>query len=269
MVLFLRYQILTHSLKKSKKKEPLGIFSNASDIVSLDHELSPHIAKFSPGRASFKSSPKIKGSMTVEASLILPVFIMAFLTLYLFFTVLREQSVLVMEQREEGKKICVYANTYESITGIDDIVFLTDSREINKNFPTLLASALSVNATFYAHAWTGYEISGDGGSIEEEEYVFITPNGTVYHRDIGCSHLKLSIQTVNFSCVSSLRNEDGCHYNKCDFCGSRTPNNGIVYVTNYGDCYHTSLSCPGIKRTIETIPISKVGNRTACSKCGG
>lgn len=269
MVLFLRYQILTHSLKKSKKKEPLGIYSNASDIISLDHEMSPHIAKFSLGRASFKSSPIIKGSMTVEASLVVPIFIIAIMTLYLFFSILCEQSILVMEQREKGKKICVYANTYESITGIGDIVFLTDSRKVDQKIPSFLTSEISVNATFYAHAWTGYEISGDGDSVDEEEYVYITPNGTVYHRDIGCTHLKLSIQTVDFSYVSSLRNEDGGCYSKCDYCGSKTPNNGVVYITNYGDCYHTSLSCPGIKRTIETIPISKVGNRKACSKCGG
>lgn len=149
-----------------------------------------------------------------------------------------------------------------------DTVSLTESRQVSPISPTLLISKYRVWATFYAHAWTGYDISGNSGAAEEEEYVYITPEGSVYHKDINCYHLRLSIKSTTKEEVGDLRNSDGGKYQKCEFCGRRAYN-GTFYVTDSGDCYHTTLGCPGLKRTIETIPISKVGNRTPCSRCGG
>ena len=132
--------------------------------------------------------------MAVEAALAIPIFIFAILTVYVYFTALSTHTKLVMEQREKGKKICIYANLYESFLGVGDTVSLTESRQVSPISPTLLISEYRVWATFYAHAWTGYDISGNSGAAEEEEYVYITPEGSVYHKDINCYHLRLSIK---------------------------------------------------------------------------
>ena len=43
---------------------------------------------------------------------------------------------------------------------------------------------------------------------------------------------------------------------------------GPVYVTDYGTRYHSSLACEGLKRTIYMVKRSQVEGRKKCSKCG-
>lgn len=116
-------------------------------------------------------------------------------------------------------------------------------------------------------AWTGYDNAGNGmdGSAEEE-IVYITPDGTVYHRSRGCSYLKLSIVAVDKGFLDTQRSEDGSKYYPCAECGASC--GSTVYITNYGNRYHASLGCSSLKRTVNAVPISEVGDRCACSKCG-
>lgn len=116
-------------------------------------------------------------------------------------------------------------------------------------------------------AWTGYDNAAHSadGSVSEE-IVYITPEGSVYHRSRGCSYLKLSIAAVDKSFLDTQRNQDGSKYYPCGECGGSCGN--IVYITNYGNRYHATLGCSGLKRTIMAVPISEVGGRGACNKCG-
>lgn len=119
-----------------------------------------------------------------------------------------------------------------------------------------------------ARAWTGYDNSAVAlGGTDGEELVYITPDGTVYHRSRACSYLKLSIVPVERSVLESERNENGAKYYPCEECGGIS--RSVVYVTSYGTRYHSSLQCSKLKRTILVVPISQVGGRGACSKCGG
>ena len=248
------------------KKKPLGIKKDVSYTCSL--KKLPLNQILHSGRASLKGSLRLKAGMAVEAAMAIPLLMLAIMSIYVYFTVLSDYTGLVMEQRDKGKTICVYANLYQSFLGVGDIVNLTESRQVCPVSPTLLNFHYNVKAPFYAHAWTGYSLTGDSDGAGEEEYVYITPEGVVYHKDINCSHLKLTIESTTMSMVGSLRNDDGAKYGKCEYCGNREYI-GTLYVTKSGDCYHTTLGCPGLKRTIETIPISKVGNRAPCSRCGG
>ena len=117
-------------------------------------------------------------------------------------------------------------------------------------------------------AWTGYQIQEETSEGEDgEEYVYVTETGTVYHKDRGCSHLMLSIRTVDMTDVAELRNESGGKYYPCENCGH--DGGKSIYITDQGDRYHSSLGCSGLKRTVYTIPLSQVGGRKPCSRCGG
>lgn len=113
--------------------------------------------------------------------------------------------------------------------------------------------------------WTGYENAE--GESEQEEMVYITQYGSVYHRDALCTHINLSISQVNVEEVENLRNSGGGKYYACELCGDES-GNGTVYITNTGDRYHKIRECSGIRRGIMTVPISQVGNRGPCSRCG-
>ena len=117
-------------------------------------------------------------------------------------------------------------------------------------------------------AWTGYDNSAHGanGGVAKEEIVYVTPDGSVFHRSRGCSYLKLSIAGADKSFLDMQRNQDGSIYYPCEECGSSCGN--TVYITNYGNRYHSTLGCSGLKRTVIAVSISEAGGRGACSKCG-
>lgn len=127
-------------------------------------------------------------------------------------------------------------------------------------------------AQFYnrirTRAWTGYDNANCGGSANgEEEIVYITPEGTVYHKSRSCTYLKLSISAVDMDFLEEMRNKSGAIYYSCESCGSHCQN--TVYITQYGTRYHATLQCSKLKRTILAVPISEAGGRGGCSKCAG
>lgn len=149
------------------------------------------------------------------------------------------------------------------LTG-DDII-LRASYEIR--LPCVLLGTYSFHFVQCAQSrkWIGNRsLEQTGGS--GEEWVYITPYGTVYHRDRTCRYLDLNIRAENRRSLITLRNADGKIYRQCEHCGASR--SGTVYVTDYGECYHSSLSCSGLKRTIYMVKLSQIGGRRACSKCG-
>lgn len=117
-------------------------------------------------------------------------------------------------------------------------------------------------------AWTGYDnaASGAAGGLAGEEIVYMTPEGSVFHRSRGCAYLKLSIVAVDKGFLETQRNQDGSKYHPCGECGSAC--GSVVYITGYGNRYHSTLGCSGLKRTVMAVPVSETGGRGTCSKCG-
>ena len=121
---------------------------------------------------------------------------------------------------------------------------------------------------YYGRAWTGYDverrISGENG---EDPMVYIAENGTVYHMARNCAYLNPSIEAVSYALANQLRNENGEKYYPCGSCrGYRFW--AVAYVTSYGNKIHSSLNCPGLKRTIYMVHLSEAGGKSKCSKCG-
>ena len=134
----------------------------------------------------------------------------------------------------------------------------------------------SLPGTFFiqraqVRAWTGRvppdSSSGTEDSEESAEMVYVTATGTVYHTDADCTHLKLSIQSVWASQLSTYRNNSGGIYHACEKCGTEA--GSVVYITKEGNRYHSSLECSGLKRTVRQITMEEAGEMRACSKCGG
>jgi hypothetical protein len=121
--------------------------------------------------------------------------------------------------------------------------------------------------------WSGTKAALKGDteeSTEDSEIVYITEHGSVYHLNKECSHLKLSIKEVRIEDIKELRNNAGGKYKECEICDEyeMESENHPIYITDYGDRYHKSLGCSGLKRTIKAIPKSEVGDRSPCKRCG-
>lgn len=114
--------------------------------------------------------------------------------------------------------------------------------------------------------WTG---AGNQFCEEDEQIVFITPSGTVYHTSRVCTYLKLTVSGAAVQTIASLRNANGGKYYPCSKCmKGKTFYKGTVYYTKYGSRYHSERNCKKIERTILAVRLSQVGGKRSCSKCG-
>lgn len=265
----------------------------------------------------------VRGSMTVEAACILPLFIWAVVFVLYFARVSSMAASLVNGIQEAGKELGVYAYAYEKgldkadieaggltdmaaggmsavyvksriqgkeqAQGIDDTLLLggIDSISLMRSkfmeeseiidivaegkvrlpVPFLGLGDFRILQRARIRAWTGRDGSqGTQEDGEEEELVYVTVNGNVYHKDSSCSHISLSIEQVDRLQLEDLRNEEGGRYHACEKCSKDA--GSLVYITKTGDRYHSSLDCSSLKRSVLIVPASQVEDWKPCSRCG-
>ena len=126
-------------------------------------------------------------------------------------------------------------------------------------------TSLSMSNRYYGRLWTGYFSEGNE---EGAEYVYITESGSVYHLTKSCTHLKLSIKSVDIKELSDKRNNSGGRYTACSKCCEEDEEVSNCYITETGDRYHSELSCSGLKRTIYTVTREEIADWPLCSRCG-
>ena len=118
-------------------------------------------------------------------------------------------------------------------------------------------------------AWTGYEKDKDTMETKEDEQtVYITPSGSVYHLYRDCTYLDAQVQEVLREDVGKERNLDRKIYYPCELCTKEETEGTVYYITPYGTRYHQDERCEALHKQVESIPISEVGSRTVCHKCG-
>ena len=141
----------------------------------------------------------------------------------------------------------------------DGFIYLTLNYEYGIDIPFFGEMTHIETETVKQKAYTGY--IGAGCSDDEDTYVYITENATVYHTTRSCTHIDLSISSVS---SEELSGQYGS-LSACEYCTSSYTGN--IYVTDEGDCYHHSLSCPGLKRTVYRVKKSET-SLPACERCG-
>lgn len=243
-----------------------------------------------------------KGSYTVEAAVILPL-VAAFLSFFLFFFRVMQVEYRVQEALVyAGRQTAAYSG--DSTSGAVSLALavgyfqkeIADDEYIDEfvqngnlgivvTAPNTDEGYLYLRATYKVKFPIGYfSFNGIGLTAEtrhriwsgstlaktasEDPVVYYTETGTVYHTTLSCTYLNLSISMCSAEDVDSRRNKSGGKYTACSLCAEGEACDGIVYITDYGTVYHTSVSCSGLKRTIYTVKLSEAGSRRACSKCG-
>lgn len=148
-----------------------------------------------------------------------------------------------------------------------DIIDLRVSYRVKPFVELMGFDGFLMSQRYYGKAWTGYDDSGSVSDMTTEDpMVYITETGIVYHLNRNCTYLNPAVEAISAEVVKDRRNDSGAKYAPCGLCGSFSE--GEVYITLYGSSYHSRLNCPGLKRTIYTVPLSEVGGRGRCSKCG-
>lgn len=322
--------------QSNRKLSALSLQTHLDHIAYTHHikQIFPEIRFCHINRNSFSKRMSLaisnvcskKGSLTLEASLLVPIFLFAIISLLSFTEILRVQMKIDSSLQQTAKELSVYGyavknnlqtnilNNPEGISETDSFLsgiaisetyvrsclvkdltqeylqaspirgsgnlsfagskFMEKDRiELCCVYPVTPFFALSDKAGFFtgstavARAFTGYDNTTNCKNAEKEKYVYITETGRAYHHSRNCHYLDLSIQQTDINQISALRNASGGRYYACPLCAKSGIGN-VVYITDYGDCYHYDLLCSGLKRTIQAVPISEVGTRTPCSKCG-
>lgn len=250
-------------------------------------------------RASFCPLPK--GSITVEAAFAIPIFFLALVALFYTLEVMSVRTTVRCGMQYAAKSAVedVYVIPTVSPAALQgDLVNAIGADSLNRTIivggasgldcnrsimspftgvlemkvdykvklpiPMFAVPPVSMSESLRMKGWNGYTRTGWGN--ENSDMVYVTQYGMVYHQSLQCSYLDLSIHPVNYSEIQGLRNQSAGKYHACEYCGWGAKF-GTVYITNYGDRYHTSLACGGLKRTISQVPISEAVGKGACSKC--
>lgn len=148
----------------------------------------------------------------------------------------------------------------------DDMIDLIACYEVLLPYSFLGAGKFKVVDRARVRAWTGYDNTRTEHLRGTEEIVFITSDSEVYHRDRGCRHLNVKIKTVSRQETGNLRNKNGGRYYRCGYCKGGT--GMVVYLTEYGNRYHESVTCSKLKRDVYPLPLSEAGERRPCKTCG-
>lgn len=262
------------------------------------------------------------GSMTIEAALVIPLFLSAMISLLGIMEIFDVQMRLEGALFQVAKEMAVQGYAYERLAG---------GKEKTSSIPLSVAFSESyvraqvqknVTASFLDHsvikngrkgmlysfsrimeadrielrivyrvaprlmlvpfpktwtmsqvvirAFTGYDpkrplMTGD--EDDSARYVYVTQCGHAYHKSRSCSHLQLSVRLADLSEIGTMRNEEGGRYRPCRICHASRRTGEAVLVTNLGDRYHRTVTCPGLKRTISCIPLREAAGYTPCQRC--
>lgn len=157
---------------------------------------------------------------------------------------------------------------HSSLMGSDQMIDLSAVYKIRTDIPFLGSPSFKVADRARIRAYTGYDNTSSQDIGTDEEMVYVTEHGTVYHRNRRCRHLDLTIRETTPASVGTERNAGGGKYYPCEHCGKGKVSDGDdLYITEDGDRWHSSVTCPGLKRTIRVVPLSETG-LPPCSDCG-
>lgn len=271
---------------------------NVQSIPNLKKTLPRH--KYAKKRISKEASLYAfqKGSYTIEAAVVIPLVAGFLVSILFFFRVLQVQSVIDEALIYAGRKVSAESSITDSKAALflstefffyqflEEYQYVEEYVDYGKLGISLLKSDFSEDSIYLRaeysmkmpvsffeigkiYLWqqnTFRKWTGDG-SNQEENIVYVTPNGEVYHNSLNCQSIKISVKQTTYSSIAGLRGANGQKYYECSRCVSQIYESDRVYYTDYGTLYHADISCSAIKRTVTQIPLSEVGNRRKCSFC--
>lgn len=254
----------------------------------------------------YKLNPAVgnQGSTSVEAMLVLPLFLFSMLAFIYICNMLAVKSIIYEAAIQTAEYMAEYAYLAEQypeeadcgndiiadlkfqeylddgekveqfvINGISGVSFYGSAFPDEEGYIVLhVRYDLSVNIPFICNfseaceerirqkAYLGYRNSSEAdGVTEDDKYVYIAENGTVYHSGRSCSYLAPEIY------AASRESAVGKGYLSCEYCGASA--GSTVYVTQEGERYHSVYTCSRIRRTVYRKKLNEVGGMPQCQRC--
>ena len=257
------------SLQTDRKNRPPILRKSTLNPYSKNNRCSPiHDYFIQFQKASRFASCGMKASMSLEASVSFFCFLFFVVNVFSFIFLFIQYGERLGKLQQQGKELAAYAYAAgEGVGGSDEMICFKEAEAVDSPLPFLAAPRALLSVQCVVKPWTGYDAAGQGKRKKEEEIVYITSYGEVYHKSRTCTHLALSIKVFPFALVEQERNRGGARYSPCEYCGNGEFS-ALVYLTEQGDRYHATLGCQGLKRTVKGVYLSQLAGVPACSKCG-
>lgn len=246
-----------------------------------------------------------KGSLTVEAVLILPFFFLVCMALFCFSGVYAAQTEITVRLEAEAERAAVYSCGYgalrdggawqetayaavqNSTVGWAALQMKDNpwAAGVNLSGSVMDEECISFAASYRFSPWVSFpglgnwmmlaaaEVypwvgdSGEWGAGGSEEMVYVSNNREAYHTHGDCSYLDIHVREVSRGQAGTVRNDSGSRYRPCDKCCKGAGATESVYVTGRGTHYHSTLSCSGLARSVRLVPRSEVAGLPLCSRC--
>ena len=255
-----------------------GRSQNKKKTMSLQVRCSPRSKELwteNPGKRvlPFTSKYRLKASMTVEAALVLPLFLFVSLALWTPVRMLDTQRQMQTALERNCEELSLYAYLSEESWETEDVELATTYREKIPFFPGVLP-ALSLETASKRRKWIGYpgkwtgEQDGDFEEDDGEVMVYVGKEMGRYHPDRNCHYISNTYEAVSLEDAMGMRDADGHRFTACESCASQIRDDGTVYVTPAGRHYHGSVDCSAMISYVRKVPLSEVEHLGACSYCG-
>ena len=152
---------------------------------------------------------KKEGSLTVEASLVVPLFILCIVTLIGIVVWFQKAEVIQLRLSETARIVSI--GGYIKDKNVDA---QNENDDIVLKMPYVMSSTIMIPRVLkpilmqqcVTRKFIGVDKLEDG---DEDEIVYMTPNGGVAHKSSGCTYIKRSIISVEGNSIGSRRNTSG------------------------------------------------------------
>jgi hypothetical protein len=242
--------------------------------------------------------------MTLEASILLPLFMLFVLNLYTVIDMLRLQAIATWHLHRLGDKICAYGylpqtllsgdeqdswldialdlgttflyvrNQMEELVSFPDKVYVTTASILEEgkvelsltyNYP-LFGPVGKRKEVWLQSSYFGYAW-GDAKTVGETEGAFVTSNGEVYHLYMDCTHLKLTILELPEKELDDFSKEHGKVLVPCLKCAQKKEDD-MVYITLEQERIHYEKACAGLTRNISLKDLeTAMEEYEVCKRC--
>lgn len=247
----------------------------------------------------------IPAGMTVEASIVLPLFMFFMFHLMSCVEMIRLHGKLTLAMWDAGKQLMVYEAIADKATAkVPDIgvsylyvknrveyllgeEYLDNSPlgqgRLGMNFLSSEYSAdvIDVELTYQVipkitifpfgymrmeNRFLGKTWTGFDVSGEVPHYVYVTLYGEVWHSVPNCSYIHIDVFAEAVNSINDLRNGSGEKYRLCEICGEEKQQK-VVYYTPQGDRYHNTKDCSSLVRYVRAVIWERNIPYRPCSKC--
>ncbi len=255
--------------------------------------------------SSFSNGRGVPAGMTVEASIVLPLFMFFFFHLMSSVEMIRLHGKLTLAMWDAGKQLTVYQavadtaglevpdvgvsyiyvkNRVEYLLGkeyLDNSPLVYGALGLNYLSSEYDTEVIDVELTYQVtpkitifpfgymrmgNRFLGKTWTGFDVSGEVSQYVYVTLYGEVWHSVPNCSHIQIDVFAATTGSISDLRNSNGKRYSLCELCGEEEQGT-VVYYTPQGERYHNIKDCSALVRYVRAIVWESNIPYRPCSKC--